>query len=126
MKQAQIGLVGLAVMGANLARNVASKGFDVAVYNRTPERTEAFIREHGNAHLFAGAHDIAGFVASVERPRKIIVMVQAGKPVDMVIEDLLPHLDAGDCVIDCGNSYYRDTTRRETHLAQKGIRFLGC
>lgn len=126
MKTAKIGLIGLAVMGANLARNIASKNIDISVYNRSKERTEAFIGKHGNAHLFAESYDIAGFVASIERPRKIIVMVQAGKPIDMVIEELIPHLQAGDCVIDCGNSHYRDTVRRETYLASQGFRFMGC
>lgn len=117
MKQAQIGLIGLAVMGANLARNIASKGFDIIVYNRTSEKTETFICEYGSENLSAELQDISQFVASIERPRKIIVMVQAGKPVDSVIEDLLPHLDPDDCIIDCGNSYYRDTIRREAYLA---------
>lgn len=126
MKQVQIGLIGLAVMGANLARNIASKSFDIIVYNRTSEKTEAFMREHPDAHLFAELHDLSRFVASIERPRKIIIMVQAGKPVDAVIEDILPHLDPGDCIIDCGNSYYRDTIRREAYLASKNIRFIGC
>jgi 6-phosphogluconate dehydrogenase len=126
MKQAQIGLIGLAVMGANLARNIASKGFDVIVYNRTAEKTETFLREYENEHLFAELHDLSRFVASIERPRKIIIMVQAGKPVDAVIEELLPYLDVDDCIIDCGNSYYRDTIRREAYLTPQGINFVGC
>lgn len=126
MKHTQIGLIGLAVMGANLARNIASKGIDIIVYNRTSEKTEAFMREYPSPHLFAELHDISRFVASIERPRKIIIMVQAGGPVDAVIEDLLPHLDRDDCIIDCGNSYYRDTVRREAYLTEKGIRFMGC
>lgn len=125
MEQAQIGLIGLAVMGANLARNIASKKFDIVVYNRTTEKTEEFIKQYGNAHL-SGKDTLSEFVSSIERPRNIIIMVQAGKPVDAVIEELLPYLDADDCIIDCGNSYYRDTIRRETYLAPKGIHFVGC
>lgn len=126
MKQAQIGLIGLAVMGANLARNIASKGFNIVVYNRTAEKTQAFIKEYGNEHLSGEIQDLATFIASIESPRKIIIMVQAGKPVDAVIEELLPYLEKDDCIIDCGNSYYRDTIRREIYLAPKGIRFIGC
>jgi len=127
MKTAKIGLIGLAVMGANLARNIASKGFDIAVYNRSPERTDAFLREHGHERLFAPAtRDLASFVASLERPRNIIVMVQAGKPVDAVIQELLPLLEPGDCIIDCGNSQYRDTVRRGAELAEKNVLFIGC
>lgn len=124
MKQAEIGLIGLAVMGANLARNIASKGFDIVVYNRTAEKTQAFIGEYGNTHLTGETKDLATFVASIKQPRKIIIMVQAGKPVDAVIEELIPYLDKDDCIIDCGNSYYRDTIRREASLAPKGIRFM--
>lgn len=126
MKKAQIGLIGLAVMGANLARNIASKDFDIIVYNRTKEKTAEFIKQYGNAHLSGEMQDLSNFVASIERPRKIIIMVQAGKPVDAVIEELLPYLDADDCIIDCGNSYYRDTIRREAYLAPKSIHFVGC
>lgn len=126
MKQTQIGLIGLAVMGANLARNIASKGFDIIVYNRTSEKTEAFMQTYIDNHLFAEMHDLSRFVASIERPRKIIIMVQAGHPVDAVIEELLPLLDPDDCIIDCGNSYYRDTVRREAYLTSRGIRFMGC
>ncbi len=126
MKTAQIGLVGLAVMWANLARNIASRGIDISVYNRTQERTESFIQKFGNDHLFAESYAMADFVASIERPRNVIVMVQAGKPVDMVIEELSQYLESGDCIIDCWNSFYRDTIRREALLATKGIRFVGC
>lgn len=125
MKTSQIGLIGLAVMGANLARNIASRKFDIVVYNRTPEKTEDFIKAYGNTHL-TGAYDIQELVNSIARPRQIIVMVQAGKPVDAVIEELLPYLDPHDCIIDCGNSYYKDTTRRAQYLESKGIRFMGC
>ena len=125
MKKSSVGLVGLAVMGANLARNIASRGFDISVYNRSPEKTKEFIDSHGNAHLFP-FYDIRSFVESLESPRNIIVFVQAGKPVDMVIDELLPHLSADDCIIDCGNSHYRDTIRRGGYCAEKGIRFMGC
>lgn len=126
MKKTQIGLIGLAVMGANLARNIASKNFDVIVYNRTKEKTKEFIKQYGNEHLFGETRSLSQFVASIERPRNIIIMVQAGKPVDAVIEELFPLLDSDDCIIDCGNSYYRDTIRREAYLAPKGIHFVGC
>jgi 6-phosphogluconate dehydrogenase len=122
---ADIGVLGLAVMGANLARNAARKGFGVAVHNRHPDRTELLIREHGGEGRFLPAKDLAAFVASIRPPRPILIMVKAGAPVDSVIEDLLPHLDPGDIIIDGGNSEYTDTNRRARVLKEKGFRFVG-
>lgn len=118
-----IGMIGLAVMGANLARNIESRGFKVAVYNRTKSVTDKFVADFpGN---FIGAADLKSFVESLERPRKIIIMVKAGAPVDAVIDELLPLLESGDIIIDAGNTYYKETQRREKDLKAKGIYFLG-
>ncbi len=124
MTQAEIGVVGLAVMGQNLARNIASRGTRVAVYNRTYARTEALMREHPDPNL-VGTADLPAFVAALQRPRRIVLMVQAGAPVDAVIRELQPLLEAGDILIDGGNSYFQDTERRERDLAASDIRFLG-
>lgn len=122
---ADIGVLGLATMGANLARNAARKDFNVAVYNRHQGRTDELIREHGSEGRFFAATDIGAFTRSIVRPRPIIIMVKAGKPVDDVIEELLPHLDEGDIIIDGGNSLFTDTSRRFHALKEKGIRFVG-
>ena len=120
-----IGVIGLAVMGANLARNAARKGFGVALYNRHGGRTDALMSEFGHEGRFTPSKDIAGFVASLARPRAMIIMVKAGKPVDDVIAELLPHLDQGDIVIDGGNSLFSDSDRRYAALKDKGLRFIG-
>ncbi|WP_237479765.1 NADP-dependent phosphogluconate dehydrogenase [Lichenibacterium dinghuense] len=120
-----IGVIGLAVMGANLARNAAHKGFGVALYNRTGSRTDAVMAEHGSEGRFVPSHGLEDFVASLAKPRAIVIMVKAGKPVDAVIEELLPLLDGGDIVIDGGNSLFSDSNRREAALKQKGLRFVG-
>ena len=122
---AEFGLYGLAVMGQNLARNIAGHGFSIAVANRTASKTDAFLAEHGSEGAFAGAPDLAGLAAVVRRPRPIMLMVKAGSPVDEAIEQLLPHLDDGDIVIDGGNSLFSDTRRRFAQLREKGIHFLG-
>jgi 6-phosphogluconate dehydrogenase len=122
---AQFGVFGLAVMGQNLARNVASRGVSVAVYNRTPTRTRRMIDEHGAEAAFVPSYDVASFVASIERPRKILVMVKAGPPVDEAIAELRPHLADGDVVIDGGNSRFVDTRRRSAELEGTGLEFLG-
>jgi len=119
------GLTGLAVMGANLARNVAHHGIPLAVHNRTASRTERFMAEHGDEGPITGTGSVEEFVAALERPRTIMTMVKAGAPVDAVIDDLIPHLDAGDTIVDGGNSNFRDTQRRATALADRGLRFLG-
>jgi 6-phosphogluconate dehydrogenase len=116
---------GLAVMGQNLARNVASRGVSVAVYNRTAARTHRLLDEHGAGGSFIPSYDVASFVASIERPRAILIMVKAGPAVDETIAELGPHLDRGDIVIDGGNSYFGDTRRRAAALEGAGLRFLG-
>lgn len=119
------GLIGLAVMGQNLVLNIESRGFRVSVYNRTTAVTDEFVAAHPGKRL-VGAHTLQDFVASLARPRKIQIMVQAGAPVDAVIEQLVPLLDAGDIVIDGGNSLYTDTERRDAALAAQGLRFVGA
>ncbi len=120
-----VGLVGLAVMGENLARNIARNGFPISVYNRTHARTEEFMREHGDAAGMYGASDIQDFVNSLERPRQIILMVKAGAPVDSVIAELAPLLSPGDVIIDGGNSHFPDTERRSKDLAAPGLNVVG-
>ena len=120
-----IGVIGLAVMGANLARNAAHKGFGVALYNRTGSRTDAVMAEHGHEGRFVASHELKDFVASLSKPRAMVIMVKAGKPVDAVIDELVPLLDQGDIVIDGGNSLFSDTNRREAALNAKGFRFVG-
>src|SRR3954452_14795118 len=121
----QIGVTGLAVMGANLARNIARRGVPIAVHNRTTSKTRDFLDEFSSEGDFTGSESLEEFVAALERPRRIIVMVKAGKPVDGVIADLVPLLDADDIIIDAGNSHYVDTRRRESELTEKGLRFIG-
>ncbi len=122
---ADIGVLGLAVMGANLARNAARKGFGVAVFNRNGARTDELINEHGGEGRFTPSKTIPEFVASIAKPRAIIIMVKAGQPVDDVIEELLPHLEVGDIIIDGGNSLYTDTNRRFHYLKDRDIKFIG-
>jgi 6-phosphogluconate dehydrogenase len=123
--RADIGLIGLAVMGQNLVLNMSDHGVTVAVYNRTTEVTETFLRERAADANVVAAHDLEGLVARLERPRKVMLMVQAGRAVDAVLDQLVPLLDEGDIVLDGGNSHYPDTRRREAELREKGIRFLG-
>ncbi|RAW18368.1 phosphogluconate dehydrogenase (NADP(+)-dependent, decarboxylating) [Paenibacillus taichungensis] len=125
MSKQQIGVIGLAVMGKNLALNIESKGFSVSVFNRSPEKTNDLLKEAEGKNL-AGAFSIEEFVASLESPRKILIMVQAGKATDATIEQLLPHLDEGDIIIDGGNAYFPDTQRRSKDLEAKGFRFIGA
>jgi 6-phosphogluconate dehydrogenase len=123
---AQIGVTGLAVMGRNLARNLARHGYRVAVHNRTYERTQSLIAEHGHEGTFVPGRTTAEFVASLARPRAIIIMVKAGQPTDAVIGELVPLLDAGDIVIDCGNAHFADTRRRERDLREHDLHFVGA
>ncbi len=123
---ADIGVTGLAVMGRNLARNLARHGNAVALHNRSPERTRSLVAEHGGEGTFVPSESMPEFVASLRRPRAVIVMVQAGPATDAVINDLTPLLDAGDIVVDCGNSHYTDTRRREAALRDLGLHFVGC
>ena len=154
MQKNHIAMIGLAVMWANIARNIASQWYSVAVYNRTKEVTEEFIQEHGtgqNPHEPASQEGIkqqkqeqiptgwqknigalvpyfslSELVSSLERPRKVMIMVKAGSPVDAVIAELIPLLEAWDIIIDCGNSLYTDTIRREASLRESSIHFIGC
>ncbi|MEA2468780.1 MAG: 6-phosphogluconate dehydrogenase, partial [Thermoleophilaceae bacterium] len=121
----QIGVTGLAVMGANLARNIASRDVPVAVHNRSAARTKEFMENYGSEGAFTPAESLEEFVASLEKPRRIIIMVKAGAPVDGVIEDLAPLLDDGDIVIDAGNSRFVDTRRRTDECRDRGLRFIG-
>ena len=123
--QADIGVMGLAVMGANLARNAAHHGFGVAVFNRNHERTDELIADHGKEGRFFPAKELPEFIASIKKPRPILIMVKAGKPVDEVIDELLPHLEDGDIIIDGGNSLFTDTARRYQTCEAKKIRFVG-
>ena len=122
---ADIGLIGLAVMGENLVLNMESRGYTVAVFNRTTAKVDEFVNGRGKGKKFVGAHDLKEFVASIKRPRKIMMMVKAGKPVDDTIAQVAPFLEAGDVLIDGGNTHFPDTTRRMRELAPRGIRFIG-
>ncbi|BAZ37985.1 6-phosphogluconate dehydrogenase, decarboxylating [Calothrix sp. NIES-4101] len=119
------GVIGLAVMGENIALNVERNGFPIAVYNRSREKTDAFMANRAGGRNVVAAFDLKDFVASLERPRRILVMVQAGKPVDAVIESLKPLLDEGDIIIDGGNSWFEDTDRRTKELEPTGLRYIG-
>ncbi len=125
MALAQIGVTGLAVMGRNLARNFARNGFTVAVHNRSPEKMRSLVDEHGDEGTFIGSETLEEFVASLEKPRKIVIMVQAGGPTDAVIDALVPLIDEGDIIVDAGNAHYPDTRRREAALREQGIHFVG-
>ncbi|NIK69956.1 NADP-dependent phosphogluconate dehydrogenase [Paenibacillus sp. BK720] len=124
MNKVQIGVAGLAVMGKNLALNIESKGFSVAVYNRSPEKTKELLAEAPGRN-FVGTYSINEFVQSLEVPRKILIMVKAGKPTDDTINQLVPYLSPGDIIIDGGNAHYLDTQRRNRELEAQGIRFIG-
>ena len=123
---AQVGVIGMAVMGSNLARNLARKGFRVALYNRTAARTDEVIALHGSEGDFVPFHELADFVASLERPRRIILMVKAGGPTDATIDALIPLLEEGDIVVDGGNSFFQDTRLREQRLRGLGLHFVGA
>ncbi|MBU5440588.1 NADP-dependent phosphogluconate dehydrogenase [Paenibacillus sp. MSJ-34] len=125
MSKQQIGVIGLAVMGKNLALNIESRGFTVSVFNRSPEKTKDLIAEAQGKNL-VGTYSIEEFLQSLESPRKILIMVQAGPATDATIEQLIPHLDEGDIIIDGGNAYFPDTQRRNKELEAKGIRFIGA
>ncbi|ALA71385.1 6-phosphogluconate dehydrogenase [Geobacillus stearothermophilus 10] len=124
MAKQQIGVIGLAVMGKNLALNIESKGYSVAVYNRSREKTDEFLQEAKGKNI-VGTYSIEEFVNALEKPRKILLMVKAGAPTDATIEQLKPHLEKGDIVIDGGNTYFKDTQRCNKELAELGIHFIG-
>ena len=125
MSTADIGLIGLAVMGENLVLNMESKGFTVAVYNRTTSKVDDFVNGRAKGKKIVGCHDIASFCASLKRPRKIIMLVKAGQAVDDFIEQVIPHLEPGDIVMDGGNSYFPDTIRRAKYVESKGLLYIG-
>ncbi len=124
-KKADIGLIGLAVMGENLVLNMESKGFTVAVYNRTVEKVDKFISGRGKGKNFIGTHSIDEFVASLRKPRKVMMLVKAGQAVDDLIEQLVPILEPGDIIIDGGNSHFPDTNRRTKLVESKGLLYIG-
>lgn len=119
-----MGLIGLAVMGKNLALNIESRGFSIAVYNRTTSITEEFVGQHKDKKI-SGAKSLEEFVSSLDKPKKIIIMVKAGEAVDLVISQLLPFLEKGDVIADAGNSFFKDTVRRSKMLEEKGLYFVG-
>jgi 6-phosphogluconate dehydrogenase len=119
------GLTGLATMGANLARNVAHHDIPVAVHNRTASRMEKFMEEHGSEGPLSGYESVEEWVGALDRPRVLMIMVQAGQATDAVIDEIVPHLDSGDILIDGGNANFRDTQRRHAALAEKDLHFLG-
>ncbi len=121
----QFGLTGLATMGANLARNVAHHGIPVAVHNRTYSRTQRFMDEHGGEGQFRGYESVPDWIGALARPRVVMSLVQAGPATDAVIDEIAPHLERGDILIDGGNANFRDTQRRHAALAERGIHFLG-
>jgi len=122
---ADIGLVGLAVMGQNLVLNMEDHGYEVAVYNRTRQKTDAFLAGPAKGRRIVGAASLEELVATLARPRRVMLMVQAGDPVDAVLSQLIPLLEEGDIVIDGGNSHFEDTIRRERELAGKGLHYIG-
>ena len=125
MKKADIGLVGLAVMGENLVMNMASKGFTVAVYNRTTEKVRRFVEGRAAGKSIIGTYSIQELAESLKKPRKIMMMVKAGPAVDQLIDQLLPYLEAGDILIDGGNSHFPDTIRRTEYVESKGLLYVG-
>ncbi|MEJ9209884.1 NADP-dependent phosphogluconate dehydrogenase [Bacillus smithii] len=124
MAKQQIGVIGLAVMGKNLALNIESKGYSVSVYNRSREKTDALLEEAKGKNI-VGTYSIEEFIDSLEKPRKILLMVKAGAPTDATIEQLKPHLEPGDILIDGGNTFFKDTQRRNKELSELGIHFIG-
>ena len=124
MSKQQIGVVGMAVMGKNLALNIESRGYSVALFNRTGAKTTAVVEEHPDKN-FKATYTIEEFVESIEKPRRILLMVKAGPATDATIQELLPDLDKGDILIDGGNTFFKDTMRRNEELANSGINFIG-
>jgi 6-phosphogluconate dehydrogenase len=123
--KADIGLVGLAVMGENLILNMESKGFTVAAYNRTTSKVDAFVSGRAKGKNVLGARSVEEFVSLLKRPRKVMIMVKAGKAVDDFIEQILPHLEPGDILVDGGNTHYPDTIRRTAYVESKGMLYIG-
>lgn len=125
MKKADIGLVGLAVMGENLVMNMESKGFTVAVFNRTPERVKNFVEGRAKGKNIIGAYSLEELCSNLAKPRKVMLMIKAGQPVDDLIEKLIPYLEEGDIIIDGGNSHFPDTIRRTEYVEGKGLLYIG-
>lgn len=126
MSDRNIGVVGLGVMGRQLARNFGSRGWSVSVYNRSPKKVDNFMSHYGDEANFKGYKQLKRFVNSLEKPRKVMAMIKAGPAMDSFIEQISPLLDKGDILIDGGNSYYEDTIRREALLSKSGIHYIGC
>ncbi len=125
MEKQDFGLIGLGVMGENLILNIESKGFSVSVFNRTTEKTDKFINGGAKGKKIAGFNEIKDFVESIKTPRKIMLLVKAGDAVDSTIENLLPYLEKDDIIIDGGNSFFKDTIRRNEYVNGKGLRYIG-
>jgi 6-phosphogluconate dehydrogenase len=121
-----IGVIGIAVMGENLILNMESKGFHVSAFNRTVDKVEDFVNGRANGLNIYGATSLEDFISSLKSPRKVMLMIKAGKPVDAVIDQLIPHLDQGDIIIDGGNSHFPDTERRTKYIESKGMYFIGA
>ncbi|HID61843.1 MAG TPA: NADP-dependent phosphogluconate dehydrogenase, partial [Anaerolineae bacterium] len=125
MTNYDFGLIGMAVMGQNLALNIERNGFSVAVYNRTAERTKEFMADKAADKKIKAAYSVEELVEMLEKPRKIMLMVKAGAPVDAMIDQLKPHLEPGDLIIDGGNSFFKDTERRAKDLEAMGLLYIG-
>ena len=123
--KADIGLIGLAVMGENLVMNMESKGFTVAVYNRTTAKVKDFVEGRAKGKNIIGAYSIEELVANLKKPRRVMMMVKAGAAVDALIDTLIPHLEKGDIIIDGGNSHFPDTIRRTQYVESKGLLCIG-
>ena len=121
----EFGVIGLGVMGRSLALNIERNGFSVAVYNRHPETTSEYLEQRAVGKQIIGTDSMAELVAAVRRPRRILLMVKAGAVVDAVLDELVPHLDPGDLIIDGGNTLFRDTDRRQAALTERGLRYVG-
>jgi 6-phosphogluconate dehydrogenase len=124
-KKCDIGLIGLAVMGQNLVLNMDDHGFKVAVFNRTISKVDDFVEGNAKGTKVVGTHSIEELVAALKKPRRVMLLIKAGKPVDIYIDKLLPHLEEGDIIIDGGNSNYQDTMRRTEYVESKGLRYIG-
>src|SRR5215207_8378767 len=120
-----IALIGLAVMGQNLILNMNDHGFTVVAFNRTVEKVDDFLAKEAKGTKVLGAHSIAEMVSKLKRPRRVMMLVKAGKPVDEFIEQLIPHLEPGDIIIDGGNSLFDDTSRRTKYVESKGLLYIG-
>ncbi|MFD6107583.1 NAD(P)-binding domain-containing protein, partial [Nocardia salmonicida] len=124
--RAHIGVTGLAVMGSNIARNFAKHGYTVALHNRSVAKTDALLAEHGGDGDFVRTETVEEFVAALEKPRRVLIMVKAGEATDTVIAELADAMEPGDIIIDGGNALYTDTIRREAALRERGLNFVGA